>query len=351
MRILHVTDDLAVGGSQLVLTELANSQVAAGHQVAVAAGSGNLWQELDPSIIRHEHAGGRLSRRELLLSMRRLLVVQPWDVVHTHQRGVSTAVWLTRRGTYFAHVEHVHSVFPTGSFRRTSFRGDALIACGSAITRMLVDDYGRAPSRVHTIPNGVRDHGVRRKPRPAGDGVLRVLNIGRVDQVKDPERFVRVLAELAGRGIEFRATWIGDGSLLAPARRLVHEAELSGFVEFPGGRRPAVDALADTDVFFLTSVKEGLPLSVIEAGAAGCAVVAPDVGSLTDVIRHGYNGWLYSPDARPSEVADLLAEVASGPGILNRTGTHAREVFERGFEFSRVYRDIEEVYQRLAYRP
>jgi glycosyltransferase involved in cell wall biosynthesis len=348
MRILHVTDDLAVGGSQLVLAELANSQAAAGHQVAVAAGAGDLWAELDRSIVRYQHPGGRLSRRELLPSVRCLLVAQSWDVVHTHQRGVSTAVWLTRRGTYLAHVEHVHSVFPTRSFRRTSFRGDALIACGSAVARMLVDDYGRPPSRVHTIPNGVRDHGVRRKPRPADDGVLRVLNIGRVDQVKDPERFVRVLAELAGQAVEFRAKWIGDGSLLAPARRLVHEAGLSGVVEFPGGRRPAVDALADTDIFFLTSAKEGLPLSVIEAGAAGCAVVAPNVGSMTDVIRHGHNGWLYSPGARPPEVADLLAEVASGPEILNRTGTHAREVFERDFEFARVYRDIEEVYRQLV---
>jgi len=348
MQILHITDNLKVGGSQLVLVDLANQQAAAGHRVAIAAGSGELWAELAPEIVRYEHSSERLSRRVLLPVVRRLLKARRWDIVHTHQRGVSSAVWLTRYGIDFAHVEHVHAIFADQSFRRSSFRGDALIACGSAVAQMLISDYGRDPHKVHTVPNGVRDHGVRRMPHTSAETPLRILNIGRVDEEKDPIRFVHVLAELNDREIPFRATWIGDGRLLEPTRRLIEEVALSSKVEFPGGRRPAVTALSDADVFLLTSTTEGLPLSVIEAAAAGCAVVAPHVGSMSDVIRQGHNGWLYPSSARPSEIADLLVEALAAPGSLDRAGSHARQVYEQKFQFSRVSKDIERVYEQLA---
>jgi glycosyltransferase involved in cell wall biosynthesis len=345
MLILHVTDDLSVGGSQLVLTQLANSQVASGHHVAVAAGSGELWSELSAGITRYEHSGGRLRRSQLIPHIRRLLLARPWDIVHTHQRGVSTAVWLTRHGHSLRHVEHVHNVFSRRSWDHVSFRGDALIACGSAVARMLVEDYGRAPSRVHTIPNGIQDHGVRRSSRNSGP--LRIVNIARVDEVKDPVRFIRTVDAVWRGGQDVRATWIGDGNLLGSCRRLVDESGLSGVVDFPGGRRPAVNALAEADVVFLTSLHEGLPLSVIEAGAAACAVVAPDVGSLTDVIEHGHNGWLYRPSAPPEEIAILFRDVGTRPEELDKAGMHAREVYERAFEFSRVSAQVEDVYSRL----
>jgi len=87
MQILHITDNLKVGGSQLVLVDLANQQAAAGHRVAIAAGSGELWAELAPEIVRYEHSSERLSRRVLLPVVRRLLKARRWDIVHTHQRA------------------------------------------------------------------------------------------------------------------------------------------------------------------------------------------------------------------------------------------------------------------------
>ncbi|WP_100499810.1 glycosyltransferase family 4 protein [Geodermatophilus chilensis] len=351
MRILHITDDLTVGGSQLVLVALANSQAASGHSVAVAAGAGPLWDELSPAVELHRHEGGRMALHRLLPYVHRLLRAAAWDVVHTHQRGVSTAVWLTRGGTRLAHVEHVHSEFGSSSWRGLSFRGDALIACGSAVARMLVEDRGRRSETVRTIPNGVADHGVRRRPAPAGDDRLRIVNIARADAVKDPARFVAVVGELHRRGIPVQATWVGDGGLLTAARALVTEAGLDGVVAFPGGRRPAVDALADADLFLLTSQREGLPLSVLEAAAAGCPVVAPEVGGLPDAVRHGENGWLFPPTAGPDELADLIATACADRSALDRVGMRARHVYEQEFGLDRVAAAVEEVYRALVTLP
>jgi glycosyltransferase involved in cell wall biosynthesis len=348
MRVLHLTDDLTVGGSQLVVVALANHQAERGHRVTVAAGAGLLWQELSPAVDVVRHEGGRLPRHRVLPHVRRLLTGNSWDVVHTHQRGVSTAVWLTRAGTGIRHVEHVHSEFRQSSWRGLSFRGDALIACGSAVARMLVDARGRDPRTVHTIPNGVADHGVRRLPPPPGDGRLRVVNIARVDEVKDPVRFIRVIGELHGRGVPVRGTWIGDGDLLPTARDLVTEAGLTEVVSFPGGRRPAVGALRDADLFLLTSRREGLPLSVLEAAAAGCPVMAPEIGSLHDAVRQGRNGWLFSPNARPGDIADLVADLCDDREALEAAGVQARQVYEQDFQLPRVADAVDAVYETLT---
>ncbi|MGK5172092.1 glycosyltransferase family 4 protein [Geodermatophilus sp. CPCC 205761] len=342
-----MTDSLTVGGSQVVLVDLANSQAARGHHVAVAAGEGPLWEELSPTVVGYRHAGGRLPRHRLLPHVRRLLTDDAWDVVHTHQRGVSTAVWLTRAGTRLRHVEHVHSEFRPSSWRGISFRGDALIACGSAVARMLVAGRGRTPETVHTIPNGIADHGVRRRPAPAGDARLHIVNIARADAVKDPARFVEVVAEVHRRGVPVHATWIGDGELLLAARQMVTAAGLESVISFPGGRRPAVEALADADLFLLTSQREGLPLSVIEAAAAGCPVVAPEVGSMTDALRHGHNGWLFPPTAGAEGIADLVARVCADRSTLERAGVRAREVYESDFRLARVTDAVDEVYRSL----
>jgi glycosyltransferase involved in cell wall biosynthesis len=345
VRILHMTDDLRIGGSQLVLVALANSQAANGHSVAVAAGAGPLWDELAPAVEALRHPGGRLPRYRVLPYVRRLLIDRAWDVVHTHQRGLSTAVWLARTGTRLTHVEHVHSEFASSSWRGLSFRGDALIACGSAVARMLVDDRRRQPGTVHTVPNGIADHGVRRCAAPSGDDRVRIVNIARVSEVKDPVRFVQVIRALHRRGIPVQGTWVGDGELLSAARALVAESGLERVVSFPGGRRPAVDVLAEADLFLLTSQREGLPLSVLEAGAAGCPVVAPEVGSVPDAVRHRDSGWLFPSTAGPDEIADLVAAACADRAALDRAGLRARQVYEQHFTLERVADAVEKVYR------
>ena len=346
MRILHLTDSLVVGGSQQVLIDLANALVGRGHDVGVAAGDGELWRELLPEVRRFHHPGARLGHRQALW-VRRLLAEHSWDVVHTHQRGVSTAVWMTRRWLKTSHVEHVHNVFPVTSTKAISFRGDRLIACGSEVARMLLDDYGRPPELVRTVANGVHDHGIRRLPNSGSHGPLRIVNIARVEHQKDPIRFIEVIRALDEQGVRVSATWVGDGVLLEYCRQQVDEAGFSERIAFPGSRRPAVGLLADADVLLLTSRHEGLPLSVLEAGAAGCAVVAPGVGSLADVIQQGRNGWLYRPGAQPAEIAGLLATVAASPDSWNEVGRHGREVYEQDFTISRVTDQVEEVYGEL----
>lgn len=346
MRILHVTDNLRVGGVQTVVVDLANGQSRRGYSVGIAADDGDLWNDVDAAVTRLE--GIRSDRRLGLLNARRALTSQRWDVVHTHQRGVSTAVWLARKGLPVRHVEHVHSLFLPATHPRVSFRGEALISCGPAVTRMLSEGYGRPSEIIHTVLNGVADHGHRARAggRPPGPVVL--TNIARVTDVKNPERFVRIVGRLREAGLDAVGRWVGGGELLDHMRREVARLGMGSAVEFVGPQRPAAIWLEDTDIFLSTSRSEGLPLSLVEACAAGLPLVAPDVGSISAIVRNGENGRLYDPALPDEGVAETVLEVARRLEGLPLLGQRSRKIYENHFSLDRVLDEVDLVYERIA---
>jgi glycosyltransferase involved in cell wall biosynthesis len=343
VRIQHVTDNLHVGGVQSVVVNLANIQASRGHTVAVAAGPGPMWGELDLEVGRFSTRSGRLLRARSTARLVRVLL-QSWDIVHTHQRGVSSLAWLSKRLFRFRHVEHVHSFFLPVSRPRVSFRGDALIACGSAVGEMLRSEYNRPPSRVHVVLNGVPDHGVRSRTAPRSGHIRRVVNIGRVVHEKDPERFVRIVRAVRRSGLDVHAVWVGAGDLLMDTLHFVEDSGLGNVVDFRGPVRPATDTLQDADVYLSTSRSEGLPLALIEAAAAGLPLVATDVGSVRDVVRNGVNGYLEDATATDEEIAEILAELMHLDVTLGQLGARSRQIFEEQFSLERFAANVEQVY-------
>ena len=347
MRILHVTDNLRVGGVQTVVVDLANGQSRRGHTVGIAAGDGELWKDVDAAVARVEPI--RSGRGPAIVKARRALVSQRWDVVHTHQRGVSTVVWLVRKGLPLRHVEHVHSVFLPVSHPRVSFRGEALISCGPAVTRMLTEDYGKPVADIHTVLNGVADHGHRARVPERRSGPLVLMNVARVTEVKDPARFVRIVGRLREAGLDVVGRWVGGGELLDHMRHEAAELGLASAIEFVGPQRPAAGWLEDADIFLSTSRVEGLPLSLLEACAAGLPVIAPDVGSVSAIVSEGQNGRLYDPTLPDELVAQIVLEVARQD--LTTLGRRSREIYDKSFSLDRVLDEVDLVYEQMVNLP
>lgn len=346
MRILHVTDNMRVGGVQTVVADLANGQSRRGHRVGIAADDGELWNDVDADVARLD--GIRFGRGFGLLKARRALASQGWDIVHTHQRGVSTAVWLARQGLAVRHVEHVHSLFLPASHARVSFRGEVLISCGPAVTRMLREGYGRPSEIIHTVLNGVADHGRRARTGSKRPGSVVLTNIARVTDVKDPERFLRIIGRLREAGLDAVGRWVGGGELLDHMRQEVVRLGMTHAMQFVGPQRPAATWLEDTDIFLSTSRSEGLPLSLVEACAAGLPLVAPNVGSIPSIVRDGENGRLYDVALADETVAETVLDVARRMEASGAFGQRSREIYEDHFSLDRVLDEVDVVYERVV---
>jgi glycosyltransferase involved in cell wall biosynthesis len=138
---------------------------------------------------------------------------------------------------------------------------------------------------------------------------------------------------------------VGDG----PERERV-EDELARYsldrrVRLLGERGDVPELLADADVFLLASRSEGLPLSVIEAMAAGLPVVASDVGGLRELVRDGETGTLVPP-GDPAALANALRPLVADRELRRCFGSAGRERAKGLFDLSGFRRAHLELYRR-----
>lgn len=163
------------------------------------------------------------------------------------------------------------------------------------------------------------------------------------------DAFARIVKELP----EVRLILAGDGPARADVEQAVHASGLSEYVELPGYIRGAkkTAVLAASDIFVLpTYYGEGCPVSLLEAMAAGLALVSTPVGGIPDVLKDGENGVLL-PSADPELIYQALHRLLSSPQRLTRISNINREKAWRCYEASVVTAQIEEYYKQAAGLP
>jgi glycosyltransferase involved in cell wall biosynthesis len=143
----------------------------------------------------------------------------------------------------------------------------------------------------------------------------------------------------------------GDGDLIA-VRRRARELGLGASVRLAGWIDPRQrdDLLAQCSVFVLPSYAECVPVSLLEAMAAGCPVVATTVGGIPDVIRDGENGLLVAP-GDPHALAVAVRRVLVDRGLACRLAGAARETVRQGHGVQRSLEDLGRIYADLGVHP
>ena len=175
-----------------------------------------------------------------------------------------------------------------------------------------------------------------------------VLFLGRIEDAKGTPELLRAFAALRGSVPGAQLVCAGSGEIEAAAR----QAEALGIgraVRFPGwvGEAEKRAWLARASVFVLPSHAEGLPMSLLEAMAAGVPVVASAVGGIPDVVKHGVNGLLVAP----GDELDLLRamrRLLRDPALAARLGAAGRETVRARHAPEQVLERLGEVYASLG---
>ena len=172
---------------------------------------------------------------------------------------------------------------------------------------------------------------------------LQCAFIGRVTQIKRPDRFLDVVSEIKKRGVAIEFFIAGDGDLLESCRERVAREVLP--VKILGWQSDIEKVLAAADVVVLTSDNEGTPLSLIQAGMAGLPVVTTRVGSVPEVVLDGITGIITSLDVQ--EIADGLEKLANSNELRAQMGSAAHGFTLAHFGVKRLVHDHEELYKKL----
>jgi glycosyltransferase involved in cell wall biosynthesis len=216
---------------------------------------------------------------------------------------------------------------------RLLLRAPARVVCQGERWRALFRDrYGLPEARLPIVDAWVASEELLRIGRErsrAPRGKVTILFLGALEGFKGVRELVDAAARLHASASTppFEVVVGGLGTLEAELRRHVAERGLAGVVRLAGllTGDEKLEALRRADVFVLPSHTEGLPNAMIEAMAAGLAVVVTPVGSVPDVIVDGRNGLLATPrDA--GDLARQLGRVLQSPALRAELGAEAHRV-------------------------
>ncbi len=197
---------------------------------------------------------------------------------------------------------------------------------------------GVSPRRVVVLPNGIDlEHFACTGPEPAGPAVL----VARLAAEKDVGTLIEAAALVARTCPDFALQIAGDGPCRAELE--ARAVRLGAPVRFLGVVRDVPALLARARLFVLSSLTEGISLTLLEAMARGLPVVATDVGGNPEVVEAGVTGLLVPP-RDPPVLAGAVARLWTDPQSCARLGGAGRRRVERRFDVRRMVAGYEALY-------
>ena len=350
VRVLRVIARMNVGGPARIVADLMEGLDPSRFEQRLLTGRVGIDEadelELRPrSFARTEIEGlGRAPNpvadlRALALVRAEIRAFRP-DIVETHtaKAGViGRLAALTAGRPATVHVFHGHLLH--GYFsppvtravvvieRALARSTTSIVAVGQRVRdELIAARVGRA-SQYTVIAPGVPITGpldraaARRRLGVDSDGIV-VAFVGRLAGVKRPDRFARVATRVAADRGDVRFVIAGEGEGLSDLRAAIDASpHLRGRVELLGWRRDITDVYAACDLVLLTSDNEGMPLSLIEAAAAGRPSVATRVGSVPEVVIDGRTGFVCAADEEA--LALTVLRLCADAGLRDMMGEAA----------------------------
>jgi glycosyltransferase involved in cell wall biosynthesis len=244
-------------------------------------------------------------------------------------------------------------------FNRSLLRSDdRVIGVGQSVCDALIQNEGLPASRVELIFNGVNllpfraaynnaelRAEVRHELGLTADEFV-VLQVARLNPLKDHETALRAMEKLQQLGVRGRLVLAGDGETRPALERFVIEHNLGSQVLFLGARRDIPRLMSAADVFLLSSISEGIPLTLIEAMAAGLPVVSTNVGGTAEVVVNGETGLLANAqDAEElAQHMQFLHDDAWQRSVMGQAGAYRAT---RLFSLDRMLDEYTQVYDEL----
>jgi glycosyltransferase involved in cell wall biosynthesis len=169
--------------------------------------------------------------------------------------------------------------------------------------------------------------------------------IGELHKNKGYEYMLRAFSiARKNRNFPYRLIIIGEGEEREKLKGLIRELDLEADVCLLGYVKDAPTFLAAFDAFTLSSIKEGLPYVIIEAGYAGLPVVATNVGGVREIIEDMKSGILVQT-RKPDDIAEGLSMLAKEPEKIRVFGLNLKEKVERDFSIEKMVAKTIEVYK------
>jgi glycosyltransferase involved in cell wall biosynthesis len=344
MNIVHVVENLAVGGLERVVLSLAAWQRGRGDAVRIVClfDEGAMSGEARTAGI-DVHAIGKRSGSDLraLRALRSVLRGSAPDVLHSHNAVAHYHAAAAAFGLGIGRIVNTRHGMgaPLDSRRERLFRWSLATAEGVVfVSRLGLAHFVQAGAvpmgKARVIANGVdvtaiapRDDATRRSllARLGRPEATRLIGaVGRLNPVKDHSTLLRALQRLRREGRAVDVVLVGDGVTRDALRAEAATLEIAECVHFLGMRSDVPELLAAFDLLAQPSITEGYSLALVEATAAALPIVATRVGGNPEIVEAGVNGLLVEP-RNPDALGAAIATLLDSPELRLRMGEAGRK--------------------------
>lgn len=367
LRVLWLIKGLGPGGAERLLSSFAQASDLTRFDYEIAyllRAKQALVAELEGHGVATHclDARGRIS---WAMRLRRLLIARPVDIVHMHSPLAAAVTRLVVRSLPRSVrprlVSTEHNVWPSYATPTrlanalTFGLDDAHIAVSNQVRRSVPARWRDGVEVVvHGVPlDEARAQRPRREEARAGLGVgpdeILVGTIANFRADKAYPDLLRAARKALESGLPLRFVAVGQGPLDAEIRRDHAELNLGDSFRLLGYRPDALFVLAGCDIFVLASLREGLPVAVMEALAIGLPVVATDVGGVADALADSGCGVIVPP-GRPDLLAAAIIRLGADDELR---ASMAQKAVERGdaFDIIPAVRRIESLYREVVDAP
>jgi glycosyltransferase involved in cell wall biosynthesis len=365
-RVLHVIRSLEAGGAERIVVEYALNHDSAAYaaEVCCLERAGHLAEPLEARGIP-VHVLARTGRLDVraLFRLARLMRRGRFDVVHYHNFGplvfalpaaVLAAVPSIVRTEH--NVVHWRSRRRRVASRMAALRENAQIAVSEAVKQSHINESDLPAARCVTVWNGIDPArlsagGDRRATRSAlgiPENAPVAVAVGSLTPQKNYENLLEAAAHVLERVPEVIFLVIGTGVLRRKLEAKAGELGVAGSVRFLGERDDVPAILAASDILVNSSSWEGLPVSILEAMAAGIPTAATDVGGNAELLETGGPSGIVVPAEDPQALGDAILRLAGSRELRADLGSRARVAAMERFSAACMTRETERIYDLCA---
>jgi glycosyltransferase involved in cell wall biosynthesis len=349
MKIVHVVYSLEMGGAEMLVAQLCRIQRSQGHDVSVCAYSmlgavGEMLRQEGFTIHVAGEAHPALTAWRYFRLFRRM---RP-DVVHCHnvaptlQAAVSARVAGSRLvlSTRHSLVAPPYNRSSEAMYNVVATACDFIVGICQITCANLRGTTLAHRGKIRLVYNGSPP--ITRVKTPAR-ATLELLFVGRMAEVKDLGTLVRAVALAAERLPQLRLSVVGDGIDRVPMAKLAAELGVADRIRFCGQQLETDGYFSAADVFVMSSVSEGLPMSLLQAMSIGVPAITTDVGGMAEILRECGSGLLV-PVGDSAAMADAMVRLANDPALCAQLGARAMTAYQARFTLDRMVEGYTKLY-------
>lgn len=236
-------------------------------------------------------------------------------------------------------------------FKFTSLCNYTVIAVTNKIYKLLIDNVGINKHLIKVIYNGVNltefklinsEYNILKVENNLPTNVILIGAVGSLSPIKNHAMMIKAAKIVLSfrKDIYFFIAGKGDARDL---KNFALELGVSDHVVFLGERNDIPEILRGLDVYVMTSLSEGLSISLLEAMASAKAVIATNVGGNSEIINNSYCGLLIDSNDDKALAANIL-ELASDENQRQKLGIHARKRVHEAFDIESVVKEYTSLY-------